>query len=196
LTSFNKLGLATALIIFMVLPAWADSLSVSCNRAISQEWQDYTYGCVDDENYAIYSVGTGSESDALYWDFNSGSISSSDIIDSLVPSIKGYDANGSTLHVYMAAYDDPGSYQAAPIVMVWNGSETIRHYGGHGLWGVEVTAQNLIDGAYIFVMQPEDGVDYSSVYIYVNDFYLTVWYHTSGGNPYPGIIIKNYLEGE
>lgn len=174
---------------------WADSLSVACQSSNSpSNWTGWTSACTDDGSNAQYAQSVASESDYLYWRITDPSIASAQVIDSIQVHIKGSDNNSSYLHIFMCNYDEIGigSALGTPLLISWNGTETYRTYGGQGDWnsGGTVTGQNLTDGQYVFVLTPEDGFDYSTDNIYVNDAYFTFFWHTASGSVRRNKIVK------
>ena len=165
--------------------AWADSTSVGCNSASAGNWIDGPNACGDDGNSASIQ-GTASSTYTLQWTITDPSIASTQAVDSIQVYIKGADANGSILTIWLANYDDPGTSLSGTIHMTWNGTEQYRTYGGHGDWnnGGAVTGQNLTDGQFVFVMIPEDSYDYTTNNLTVNDAWFRFWWTpaSEGGN--------------
>jgi hypothetical protein len=173
------------LTLLIIQNAYGDSLSVSCNSSAGG-WIDVANACGDDGNSAIIS-GTGNTSYTLAWSITDPSIASAQVIDSIQVYIKGADANGSTLTIWLANYDDVAAPLSGAIHMVWDGTAEYRSYGGHGDWnnGGTVTGQNLADGQYVFVIIPEDGYDYSTNNLTVDNMWMRFWWPaaTASGNP-------------
>jgi hypothetical protein len=181
----KRLYLIAGLCLLIMQTAWADSLSVGCASVVSQGWVDPSSGCGSDDSRTSYVANTASESEVINWGFNLSGLPTGAVLDSLVPHIEGSTMNLTerTETYGWGNFDEPAAI-LYPYTDSLPYTESVRALSGHGMWGITDSTQTTwAGGQYVFVLAPINGTkDYDVTPLYVDDLWLTVWYHLPAGN--------------